>query len=105
MVSVVVDFGTGRVDHLDDRSRFPVARLDATLTIGGVRFEVAVRNVSGGGLCVVSEIPLDPLDICTVSLADGKPHRTAYRAEVRWVKVTSNELVVIGLQIVDGPAE
>jgi len=75
--------------------------------IGGhcVRFEIAVRNVSDGGLCAALEIPLDIHDVCTVSLADGKPHRRTYRAKVRWVKVTSNELFVIGLQIVYGPAE
>ena len=102
LIGLVSKFGTGRVDVVDDRNRFLVARLNATLTVGGIRFDVAVRNVSGSGLCVVSDVPLTRSDVCLVALADGKPQSSIYRAEVRWITTTSNELHLIGLQILDG---
>ncbi len=101
MVSVVAKFGTGPLDNIDERHRFLVRHLDAYLTAAGVGMQVAVRNISGGGLCVVCDLPLATGDLCTVALADGNPAGRPYRAEVRWVKSTETDLFLVGLQILN----
>jgi len=104
-VQVVADFGTGPLDTIDDRNRFLVANLDATLTIGEVNMQVSVRNISGGGFCITCDIPLQAADKCTVALRDGLPETRTYYAEVRWVKPTRNDMFIMGFEVVDSPTE